>query len=251
MEQSYYDCPDGIGGSPSGQNLTWLSCNNSKIEACDMLYKMANASEEMMIQRAKTSKNSNFLIIQHYPGRAAILLEKFKRNKNENHYDDTINNVKHNYNNDHISINVNEDENYVLYSAAGHAHIQQCERYKNNTSNTNNNNNNDNNNNDDIIIRNNTRACEIITTGGGGGCCHEDSLRGFFVISFNDNKEMIQEYNIRDPLLTCQYPCNATIGDLVELEIDACCNHVGDHGVDCTNFDLNKICVNDAVAFCT
>ena len=170
---------------------------------------MANASEDMMVQRAKTSTNSNFLIIQHYDKRGDVVLEKFQTNRND------MNNI-----------NINKNKNDIVYSAYGHDHVQQCDNYS-------------------------SYACQLIRTGGGGGCCHEDTLRGFFPISFNDNKEMIQEYDIQDSLLTCQYPCNTTIDNMLELEIDTCCNHIGDHGVDCTKYDLNKVCVNDAIAFCT
>ena len=104
LEQSYYDCPGGIGGDSSGSSDTFKDCYSSSI-ACDMLNKMASASESMMADRAKTSTNTNFMIINHYPSRGGTVLGDFINNR------------------------ANGGEDDIILSAYGHTHEQKCDEY--------------------------------------------------------------------------------------------------------------------------
>lgn len=149
---------------------TFLSCDNSTKIGCNYLGKMKKASEKMMDRRAHISDNNNFLIVQHFPQNGQRLLTRFKVNREE-----------------HINY-YNDDRKDTIWSIYGHTHLQQCDKYS------------------DI----NSSICESIMSGGGGGCCSEDTLRGFYVIGFNDNKEMIQPFELDDQVISCQYPCNGT-----------------------------------------
>ena len=177
----------------------YKNCGNSTV-ACNYLAKIANATEMMMIERAKTSKNKNFLLTQHFPSVGGKLLHEFKQNR----------------------INMNISEMETIWMAYGHDHEQECDGYVDND-------------------RNGT--CELIRTGGGGGCCNEGTLRGFYVIGFDDNKNMIQPLKITDPLLTCEYPCHNLYGtkgdDSIEHAFEICC-HTIDSDMDCSLFDLAR-----------
>lgn len=105
--------------------------------------------------------------------------------------------------------------NYTVWSVYGHTHRQHCDRTEGN-------------------------FCDSILTGGGGGCCSEDTLRGFYVIGFDDNKRMTQPYKINDPEISCQYPCRAelTNDEIVHGMFDHCC--YTDSEENCKLFDLSR-----------
>merc|ERR1712228_1150198 len=140
----------------------FANCNGTDI-GCNYLFKIANSTQTMMLERAQQSQNSNFLLVQHFPSVGADTLNKFKTKRAEN------------------ASNIND----IAWMAYGHLHSQQCDASDANGN------------------------CELIRTGGGGGCCNEETLRGFYVIGFDDNKNMIQPMSITDERLTCKYPCNA------------------------------------------
>eukprot|EP01084_Bolivina_argentea_P037474 69323_1 len=131
---------------------------------CNYLAKIANASENMMVERAKTSDASNILIMQHYPGEYKRLSSLFKDNR----------------------VNTSNDD--IVWSIFGHAHVQKCDHTDERSG-----------------------ECDAILSGGGGGCCMEKSLRGFYVIGFNENGEMIQPLKFNDPSISCEYPCDESI----------------------------------------
>merc|ERR1712154_592033 len=97
-------------------------------------------------------------------------------------------------------------------SAYGHTHKQECERMDEN------------------------KECDAILTGGGGGCCSTDTLRGFFVIGFDEDKNMIQPLKIDDDAISCKYPCNAKINDddVIKSNFFHCCST--SHGKSCQLF---------------
>ena len=104
----------------------------------------------------------------------------------------------------------------TAYSAYGHTHEQKCERTDKNG------------------------ACDSILTGGGGGCCSSDTLRGFFVIGFDKDKNMIQPLKIDDSQISCKYPCSADITEeeMIQSNFFHCCHT--SHGQDCELYDLSK-----------
>ena len=214
LEQSVYDCPNGIGGDSTGSSETFANCGTSTV-GCDILSKMANASEIMMVNRAKESTNSNFLIMQHYPSRASDVLNQFTTARASSY-----SSIKSGKAEKSININTNGDK---VWTAYGHAHSQQCDGYSSS----------------------NSSECELIMTGGGGGCCAESTKRGFYVIGFDNNKQMIQQFGIDDEILTCDYPCGAseatqlTQEEKKQLAFDTCCHTNDDIFVDCNKFDLS------------
>ena len=78
--------------------------------------KMQNASEEMMVQRARSTKNTNILISQHYPDNGERLLNDFMSNY-----------TKYNKN-----YNVSMDR---IWSIFGHEHDQKCFKTNSDTGN--------------------------------------------------------------------------------------------------------------------
>eukprot|EP01083_Nonionella_stella_P191059 707408_1 len=102
VEENASDCPGGLGGNgPSGgASQLFADCGGSTSIGCGYLNKIKVASENMMIQRAKTSTNKNFVITQHYPGVGQNLLKTFLSNNNHS--------------------------TELVVSAYGHAHEQTC-----------------------------------------------------------------------------------------------------------------------------
>jgi len=76
-------------------------------------------------------------------------------------------------------------ENDTVWTVFGHEHVQQCNG-----------------------IGAQSGECNEILSGGGGGCCLEHSLRGFYVIGFDNNGRMTQPFSLNDTALSCKYPCN-------------------------------------------
>ena len=70
LDENAADCPNEIGGSgtDNGASKVIAHCGGSESVACGWLDKLRTASENMMVERAQTSSNHNFFIIQHYPG---------------------------------------------------------------------------------------------------------------------------------------------------------------------------------------
>eukprot|EP01084_Bolivina_argentea_P202078 345320_1 len=155
METTVVDCGPGDKGF-----YTFDGCgndNNGTI-GCGFLGKMRDASEKMMKERAATSNNTNFLIVNHYEAETQQgLLNDFNAARSGS-----------------------DGTDYIAWSAAGHAHIQQC------------------------ITQDANGECSNILTGGGGTGSTND-LHGFFVIGFDENKKMIQPYKINDPTISCDF----------------------------------------------
>eukprot|EP00483_Globobulimina_turgida_P001558 UN01560 len=103
LEQSYTDCPNGIGGHYAAASEVWKICG-SNATACGYLKKMATASENMMKERAKNSKNFNFILAQHYPAPGKTL--------------------KTTFNNERTGSN---GKDYYVWSVYGHKHSQYCD----------------------------------------------------------------------------------------------------------------------------
>eukprot|EP01084_Bolivina_argentea_P286815 492070_1 len=159
LDTNIVNCPCGIGGG--GYDKVMKHCGGENV-MCSSLSQIHQASYFMMIDRADTSNNTNFLISQHYHSWVPRkLLKDFKIRRN---------------NSDRIS---------CIY---GHKHEQRCEQFV------------DGNVADNI--------CELILTGGGGGCCGfdpENWLRGFYVIGFDDDKNMIQPMSMNDNRISCKW----------------------------------------------
>eukprot|EP01084_Bolivina_argentea_P237537 399195_1 len=194
IDQSTHDCPGGIGGG-YGNDKVFKNCGNEKI-GCNYLQKIANASEQMMIQRAASSNNSNFIISQHYPSQGSRLLNTFKANRKNN------------------------GKNDIIWSIFGHTHKQEC-------------------------VHKNGNVCDEIMTGGGGGCCVDFTLRGFYVIGFDEDGNMIQPLEFNDPAISCEYPCGQQLSanDVIQRGLETCCNTMDVGGIDCNIFQQNK-CTN-------
>jgi hypothetical protein len=197
VEESYTDCPDGIGGTgpDSGASEVFKNCGSTSV-GCGWMHKLQNATESMLQQRARVSTNSNFLIIQHYPGRGSALLNMFHNNRGKN-------------------VNASNDR---VVAAYGHKHLQACDG-----------------------VNSKTGLCDLIQNGGGGGCCNEDTLRGFYTMSFDNNKRLIQPLAYNDAQLSCKYPCGAGSSaeefNTPELVFETCCNTINPD-VDCSMWDL-------------
>eukprot|EP01084_Bolivina_argentea_P008008 14986_1 len=157
LEETVLDCGPGDAGF-----YTFNGCGNNENDhngtiGCAFLGKMRDSTENMMRSRANTSNNTNFLIVEHYEAETqTMLLNEF---------------------NNAVS---DKNKEYIVWSLAGHAHIQQCIHY------------------------NNKNQCDTILTGGGGTGSTND-LHGFFVIGFDENKNMIQPYKITDPQISCNF----------------------------------------------
>ena len=85
--------------------------------------------------------------------------------------------------------------------------------------------------------------CDSILTGGGGGCCSDVSLRGFFVIDFDENGQMAQPYKYDDSTISCEYPCRADFSQLTPKEIEQskfehCCHLYEEEK--CSMFDMSQ-----------
>eukprot|EP01084_Bolivina_argentea_P013756 25784_1 len=81
------------------------------------------------------------------------------------------------------AFNSHRSESDYVWSIYGHGHVQECNNWHGS-------------------------ICNMIKTGGGGGCCQGDNtLRGFYVIGFNENKIMTQPYKFDDNKISCKYPC--------------------------------------------
>eukprot|EP01084_Bolivina_argentea_P286811 492062_1 len=112
----------------------------------------------------------------------------------------------------------------IIWSIFGHTHTQKC-------------NGNDNNGHCNEIMSGGGGA------GGGGSACN---LKGFYVIGFDENKNMIQPYKFDDPLISCEYPsgCGVHLTDeeIVQSEFNLCCygEQVNVEGTDCHLYDLSK-----------
>ena len=116
LETTYYFCPQELGGG-HGNNLVFKNCETAKRDddkkngidiGCNYLQKINNASEELLLSRAKYSKNKNFLLMQHYPEESERLLNFFIANRDP----------------DNIS---------KAWSIFGHAHDQKCKAYDSET----------------------------------------------------------------------------------------------------------------------
>ena len=111
MEETYHYCPNEVGGG-HGNDDVWKNCeengqgiSNGKKVGCNYLGKINNASEAMLLQRAKMNNgNTNILISQHYPGQGKRLVDTYKANINQN------------------------ADNYTVWSIYGHTHNQKCDR---------------------------------------------------------------------------------------------------------------------------
>eukprot|EP01083_Nonionella_stella_P207332 753322_1 len=106
VDENADDCPGGLGGNGQngGASQLFADCGGSTSVGCGYLGKIKAAGEAMMVQRAKTSTNKNFLITQHYPGVGVDLVNEFVKNRNSNLL------------------------NYEQITAAyGHTHSQQCD----------------------------------------------------------------------------------------------------------------------------
>eukprot|EP01084_Bolivina_argentea_P237539 399197_1 len=109
-EESCHYCPGAIGDDEVDN--VWKNCeekgqgiSNGKTVGCRFLCKINNASEAMLLQRAKAKNGSkNVLIMQHYPNEGTRLVDKYKANVNGN---------------------VND---YRVWSIYGHNHEQRCDR---------------------------------------------------------------------------------------------------------------------------
>lgn len=168
VEETVTDC------SPNDKGFyTFDGCGNDNngTVGCNFLGKMRDASENMMKQRAMISNNSNFLIVNHYEAQTqTMLLNEFDKARNGTNGID-----------------------YIAWSAAGHAHIQQC-----------------------ITEDSDNKYCSVILSGGGGTGSTND-LHGFFVIGFDENSQMTQPYKINDPTISCDFTkpgaCGCTFSD--------------------------------------
>lgn len=187
LEETVTICPTDNGGQ------TYKDCNDSSKIGCDYLGKMRDASEKMMIDRAKNSKNSNFLLSQHYPNNGKRLVNDFTSHRGS------------------------DADNDRVWSIFGHTHYQACQG------------------------TNSNGDCDEILTGGAAmGAGGDEALKGFYVIGFDKDKNMIQPYKFNDPLISCEYPCgtNPTPEKIMEMEFEDCC--YTDDGIDCHRFDLSK-----------
>ena len=158
----------GVIGGGFGNNKVFNQCGGIKT-ACNYMKKIGKASQNLLIERAKHSPNKNFLISQHYPGaRSRQFASMFK---------------SHRYKNGSIK---SQERNEKVWSIFGHSHYQAC-----------------------LSKDKITKECNQILTGGGGGCCSPQfTLKGFYVIGFDDQGSMIQPYQFHDKEISCQYPCN-------------------------------------------
>jgi len=107
LDENADDCPGGLGGNGQngGASQLFAECGYSTSVGCGYLGKIKAASEEMMADRARSSRNHNFLIIQHYPGVGKDLVNSFVSNRNK-------------------SIDLNYEQ---ITAAYGHTHSQQCD----------------------------------------------------------------------------------------------------------------------------
>ena len=112
-------------------------------------------------------------------------------------------------------------EGDTVWTVFGHAHIQKCNGYDSESG-----------------------ACDEILSGGGGGCCMERSLRGFYVIGFDDDGNMIQPLPFNDTAISCPYPCDESVElspqFMIEQGFETCC-HTHDAAINCALYDL-KLC---------
>jgi len=92
---------DGKCRAPMGKQ-DWADCGHSSTVGCTWLAKIANASEEMMRERARVSRHSNFIISQHYPAPPADLLKQWSKARDSKITNDTV------------------------WTAYGHIHEQKC-----------------------------------------------------------------------------------------------------------------------------
>ena len=111
MEETVHYCPNEVGGG-HGNDDVWRNCevdgklDNGKEIGCGYLGKINNASEAMLLDRAKNNNgNKNILISQHYPGQGKRLVDTFKNNTNGN------------------------IDDYIVWSIYGHTHNQKCDRH--------------------------------------------------------------------------------------------------------------------------
>jgi len=193
LEESSHDCGD-IGGG-YGSTMTFSNCGGFD-KGCSYLSKIDNATEQMLIERAKTSTATNILLMQHYPGQARRLKSLWKEYR-------------------HYRGNATADTVWTIF---GHAHEQKCNHVEDG-------------------------VCDEILSGGGGGCCMEKSLRGFYVVGFDDDGGMTQPVAFNDSAVSCEYPCNEEVeltpDFLIEQGFETCC-HTHDADIDCQLFDLQK-----------
>jgi len=102
LEESVTICPDDMGDS----NYKYCDNGSSKV-GCEYLGKMRDASEDMMISRANSSNNTNFVISQHYPQNGNRLVDDFKKARS--------------------SAGKTRSKDLV-WSVYGHTHEQDCKR---------------------------------------------------------------------------------------------------------------------------
>ena len=97
MEETVTICPDDNG------KQNYKDCNDSSAIGCAYLGKIRDASEQMMIDRAKKSDNTNFLLSQHYPQNGHRLI------------------------NDFTNARGSQSKNDLIWSIYGHTHYQACQ----------------------------------------------------------------------------------------------------------------------------
>eukprot|EP01084_Bolivina_argentea_P286813 492064_1 len=188
LEETVTICPNDNG------KQNYKDCNNSAKVGCEYLGKMRDASEEMMLDRAVQSKNTNFLLAQHYPSNGKRLIHNFTSARGGSN-----------------------SKNDQIWSIFGHTHYQECQHKDNNG------------------------VCDCILTGGAAmGSGGDEALKGFYVIGFDKNKNMIQPYKFNDPEISCEFPCgtNPTDEQILQMEYNDCCYLSS--GIDCHRFDLSK-----------
>jgi hypothetical protein len=98
MEETATICPSDMGGQ------TYKSCNDSSKIGCAYLGEMRDASEDMMLARARSSTHSNFMLMQHYPQNGKRLPDSFASHRPSSATDD------------------------LIWSFYGHTHKQECVR---------------------------------------------------------------------------------------------------------------------------
>eukprot|EP01084_Bolivina_argentea_P202079 345322_1 len=111
------------------------------------------------------------------------------------------------------------DKDYRVWGAAGHTHTQLC--MHNDTTNG---------------------VCDQIRTGG-GGTGNVNDIHGFYVIGFDENKQMIQPYQFDDPLISCMPPCGQgepyTDEEKLKANFYYCCTDPDEADL-CNIYDTSK-----------
>jgi hypothetical protein len=162
MSNGFIDCPNGLGGNgEDGGAVTSIENCGGVDKTCRKLWDIRQAGMDLILDRAKNSPAKNVIITNHYSTGSSGTYAGPEPVDHGNACKELR---------DHFTQN-SSTQNQTVMCAGGHDHAQGCHQTDNDA------------------------GCLNILSGGGGGCCSPDvsAVNGFYVVKFDENRNMKSE----------------------------------------------------------